>query len=74
MGLKMEYMYPKKELIKELMPEIEDRMEKKMKLIVMNVLKEMLEERKETYLAMKLSEDSFGRLWDNKEDEIWDKY
>ena len=70
----MEYMYPKKELIKELMPEIEDRMEKKMKLIAMNVLKEMLEERKETNIAMKLSEGSFGELWDNKEDEIWDKY
>jgi len=45
------------------------RMEKKMKLIAMNVFREMLEERKETTLAMKLSEDSFGRLWDNKDIE-----
>ncbi|MCK4244976.1 MAG: hypothetical protein KAX20_05065 [Candidatus Omnitrophica bacterium] len=51
-----EHVFVSKELMKEIMPEIEIRMGKK------------LREKKETLNAMKLSEKSFGKLWESKED------
>lgn len=62
-----------KELIEDIMPEIETRMEKKMRSVAINTIREILREREETFLAMKFSEESFGRLWESKEDEIPDE-
>ena len=69
-----EHVFVSKELVREIMPEIEARMQKKMRMIAMNTIREVLQEKKETFNAMKLSEESFGRLWESKEDEIWDEY
>ena len=72
----MEHKYPPitNELVKEIMPEIETRMEEKIRMIAIDVIRDVLREKKETFDTMKLSEKSFGRLWESKEDEIWDEY
>ncbi len=55
---------------REIVSYIETRVIEEIKPLV----KDMIREEMETYRIMKLSEESFAKLWENEEDGVWDKY
>ena len=65
-------MEERKELVEELTPLIEKKIEGHIRITMTNMMKKYKDS--DSQSEMKLSEQSFKKLWENEQDDIWDTY